>query len=324
MVLPDSKKLIAKITEKWPAKVISIVVAIIIFVFHRMSGLQERFFSVPLQLEINNDLVPSSPYPRNIRVNLRGDANSIFPINEGDVEAYVDLTKFQQPGFYKASVQIRKKGTAVEADSLEIEVDPLQISITLDTKISKTVPLTPDFDGYLEEGYEMVSYTLNPSRIIIDGPTGLINSVEELSTEGIDLGNRNSDFSAQVHITNPNPLLVIRGDGMAEFKGFIRELIMIRSFGEIPIRALGLREDLTANFLIETGSVRIEGTQNDLENFNPVLIRLSVDCAAIQGPGNYRLPLSAEVPEGITVSRLEPAELQMIITAGNSEGGEED
>ncbi|MDR1929301.1 MAG: hypothetical protein LBQ44_01605 [Treponema sp.] len=326
MGLPDSKKLLAKITEKWPAKVLSLVAAIIFFIFHHMSGLEERFFSVPLRLEISNDLVPSSPYPKNIRISLRGDANSIFPVNEADVEAYLDLTKYREPGSYKAPVQVRKTGTALETDSLEIGVDPMEITITLDTKISKTVSLTPDLDGSLEDGYELVSYTLNPPKVLIEGPTGLVNSVEELSTEAVDLEGRNSDFSVQIHIINENPLLMIRGDGMAEFKGYIRELIMIRSFGGIPIAVSGLDGSFQAELPVKEGGVRVEGPQNTLERFDAALITLTVDCSQILSPGTYTIPLNAAVPEGITVSRLEPAEIQVLIGAveGSGEGEEEE
>lgn len=309
--MPDGKKLIAKITEKWPAKVLSIAAAIVLFIFNRMSGVQERLFSAPLQLEISNDLIPSSPYPGNIRVNLVGDANSIFPINEDDVEVFLDLTKFQEPGIYKVPVQVRKKGTALEVDSLEIRVDPIEVSITLDTKISKTVLLTPNFQGNLENGFELVTYTLDPSKVVIDGPTGLVNSVEELSTEFIDLEGRNSDFSAQVHIINPNPLLVIRGDGMAEFRGSIRELIMIRSFDRLPIRMTGLGDQFSVELLTATGNIRIEGTQSALEVFDPSVISLTVDLSGINSAGVHTLPLQASVPGGISVVRLEPAEVQV-------------
>ena len=105
----NGRKLLARAAENWPAKVLSIALAIILFVFHRMSMLEDRFFSVPLNLEINSNLVPASSYPRMVRVSLRGDANSIYPILEDDIEAYLDLTRYTDRGHYRAPVQVRKK-----------------------------------------------------------------------------------------------------------------------------------------------------------------------------------------------------------------------
>jgi YbbR domain-containing protein len=315
-------RLLARITEKWPVKALSVAAAIILFVFHRLDNIQERFFSVPLHFEIGNNLVPSSSYPRNIRVTLRGDANSIYPVVEDDVEAYLDLTGYREPGSFTAPVQIRKTGTAMEVENLEIIVEPMEITISLDTKISKYVPLAPDLDGSPEKGYELVSYTLEPNQMVIDGPVNLISGVTELSTASIDLESRNADFSLRLKVVTPNPLLVVRGDGMTEFRGFIREAIMIRSFDNIPISVTGLPGGFTA---LETsfGSLRLEGAQRLIEVFEPEEDLLFVDASAISGPGIYVLPVLASVPEAFTLSRQEPLEITLEIAEADERTGED-
>jgi hypothetical protein len=302
--------------------VLSIVAAIILFIFHRLGNIQERFFSVPLRLEISNNLVPSSSYPRNVRVTLRGDANSIYPVVEDDIEAYLDLTGYRDPGSFRTPVQIRKKGTAVEAENLEIVVEPMEIAVDLDAKLSKYVPIAPNLQGSLEKGYELVSYTLEPSQMVIDGPFGLISGLAELSTDSIDLQSRNEDFTVRLKVVNPNPLLVIRGDGMIEFRGFIRESIMIRSFDDIPISVTGLTGDFSAP---ETGfgSLRLEGAQRLIELFEPGENVLSVDVSGIGGPGTYTLPINASIPEDFTLIRQEPLEITLEIVETNRRAGED-
>jgi YbbR domain-containing protein len=317
--LVDYKKILTRISEKWPAKVLSVVAAIFLFAFHRMGDLQERFFSVPLRLDINSNLVPGSSFPRNVRVTLRGDANSIYPIEEDDIEVYADLSMFAEPGTYKVLVQIRKKGTAAEAETLEISLDPIEISLELDTKMSKYVPLSPSFQGYLESGYEMVSYTLEPNQVVIDGPLKLLTEISELSTESIDLRSRNTDFSSRVRIMNPNPLLVLRGDGMTEFQGFIRELIEIRNFDNLPITVTGLDDAFEALLEPATASVRIQSVQNQLDDFDAQNI-LTIDCSAVNEEGTYDLPLVVTVGTELTVDRSEPETVRVTITRKGEEG----
>jgi hypothetical protein len=294
--------------------VLSVVAAIILVVFHRLGDIQERFFSVPLRLEISNNLVPSSSYPHNIRVTLRGDANSIYPVVENDIEAYLDLTGYREPGSFKTPVRIRKTGTAMEVETLEITVDPMEVTIDLDIKMSKYVPVAPDLEGSPEKGYELVSYTLEPNQMVIDGPSNLISSVAELTTDSIDLQSRNSDFAVHLKVMNPNPLLVIRGDGMTEFRGFIRESILIRSFDNVPISVTGLSGDF---LMPETGlgSLRLEGAQRLVEAFEPPENLLFVDASDIAEPGTYVLPVKASVPEAFTLSRQEPVEITLRIEA---------
>ncbi|MDR0601157.1 MAG: hypothetical protein LBG42_02130, partial [Treponema sp.] len=188
--------------EKWPAKVLSVALALVLFVFHRMSTLEDRFFSAPLVLELSPGLTPATPYSRMIRVTLRGDANSIFPILEDDIEVYADLSKYSAAGSYRAPVQVRKKGTAVGVESLEISVEPPEIFVDLDRKISKYVPIIANIRGNLAEGYDLVSHTLSPTQVVMDGPMNVLGDISKLYTDFIDLDGRNGDFSVIVNILN--------------------------------------------------------------------------------------------------------------------------
>jgi YbbR domain-containing protein len=302
----DGGKFLAMIAENWHVKILSAALAIILFVFHQMSLLEDRFFSAPLQVEVNENLVPANSYPRMVRVTLRGEPNSVNPIQEDDIEPYLDLAKYTAEGTYRAPVQVRKKGTALGVDPLEISVDPPEVSIELDQKISKYVPLTPSFQGYLAEGYEL-SYTLTPSQVVVEGPLRFMSGLSELSTEFIELNGRRDDFAASVRIMNRDPLLVIRGDGAAEFRGQVRKSIMIRSFENLRIEIRGLSEDLEGALTVETGNIRLEGPQNDLEFFEPGTDTLYVDCSRITESGDYSLPVQADIPPSFTVIRSVPS-----------------
>jgi hypothetical protein len=60
----NRSKILAGIAENWLAKVLSIALAIILFAFHRMGSLEDRFFSVPLNVELSSTLTPASSYTR--------------------------------------------------------------------------------------------------------------------------------------------------------------------------------------------------------------------------------------------------------------------
>jgi YbbR domain-containing protein len=306
MFLLNSRKLIAAVAENWPAKVISIALAIVLFVFHRMSLLEERFFSVPLSVETGSALVPSGPYPGMIKITLRGDANTIYPIQEDDIQAYIDFGKYTEPGTYRAPVRIHKKGTALRAETLEISVDPLEVALPLDKRERKTAPVKALFRGALESGYELSDYTLDPAQVVIEGPAGLLAGVTELSTDFIELGGRSGDFTAAVRITNPEPLLNIRGSGLIEFHGLIREQLRVQNFENLPIIIANLDEQFSAFLESSGGSVRIEGGQIMFDNINAQDVSLSVDCSSITGTGEFELPVSAVFPPQFTLIRQDP------------------
>jgi YbbR domain-containing protein len=315
----NSRKLLARVVEKWPAKVLSVAAALILFVFHRMNTLESRFFSVPLRVETSAALVPISSYPRLVRVSLRGDANSIYPIVEDDIEAYIDLTKHTEPGWYRAAVQIRKMGSAVGVEPLEISVDPLEISLQLDQKISKTVPLIPNVRGNAALGFDLVSHSLSPAQVTVEGPRSVLGSVSDMSTEAVDLEGKNDDFTVMAAIVNPNPFVVIRGGGTAEFRGLIRPAVPAMNIDGIPIIVKGLDQRFEADAGYRTGSVRLEGSQDMLDMFVPSPDFLSVDCSALHAPGTYTLPVTIDLPNGLVPLRREPMELNLTVTLRGSE-----
>jgi len=315
----NSRKLIAKLVENWPAKVLCIGLAIILFIYHRLSTLEQRFFSVPLSVEHLGALMPSSSYPRMVRVTLRGEANSIYPILEDDIEVYVNMEIFDKPGSYTVPVQWRKKGTAQGVEPLQITVDPIEITVSLDLKISKFVPLTASLEGQVESGYTMTSYSLNPTQVIIDGPVELMGSISALNTEPIILDGRSGDFSVTVNILNRDPLIVIRGYGTTVFNGNISQIIPVRNISNVPITITGLAEGLTGELETRTGSIHLEGVNQEvLDNFQAMPGLLTVDCSGINSPGTYVMKVLTGIAENI-ILRTDPVEVTARISLEEEE-----
>jgi hypothetical protein len=193
-------------------------------------------------------------------------------------------------------------------------VDPVAMDIELDYKQNKYVPLTANIEGNPEPGFDLVSHTLSPTQVVLEGPSGLLENVLELYTDVIDLNGRNADFSATVAILNRDPLLTIRGNGTTEFKGFIQARVDVRNFGNLPIVLSSLRPGLRGEGDIKTGSVRLEGRREALDAFTPPTDFLSVDCSDINEAGRYTLPVKASPPPSLSLVRTEPAALGLTVT----------
>ena len=221
----NSRKLLLKITEKWPVKVLSVAAALILLVFHRVNTLESRFFSVPLRVETGDTLIPASQYTRVIRVGLRGEANSILPILEDDIETYIDLKKYADEGSYRIPVQIRKKGSAAGVEPLEISVDPIEVTIRLENKTSRNINVMPVFRGNVAEGYELTGQSIIPTSVFAEGPRSNVESLYEFYTGTIDLEGRYEDFSVMVSVINNDPFIVIHGNSMIEYRGSIRRIV---------------------------------------------------------------------------------------------------
>jgi len=310
----SSRKPITRLFNKWPAKMISFALAMMVFAFHRLSTLTTRMLSVPLVVETSSALVPASPYPQSVRINIRGEDNSIRAISDNDIEAFVDFRRQETEGFYRAPIQIRKKGSALGVEPLEVSVKPLEIFLQLDVRTSQTITVVADIQGKVASGFDFVDHSVSPGEIVVSGPMGILENLQEIKTEPIVLDGRRSDFSIEVSVAKDNPFLSFRGNGMVEFQGRILPSVPVRNIDDIPIVISGLDPRFEMESVNASGSIRFEGNFSQIDTFSPAPGLLSVDCSGISAAGTYSLPIVANLPIGLFLIRQEPEELVVVVT----------
>jgi YbbR domain-containing protein len=220
----SSRELFVKIIEKWPVKILSLAAALLISFFYKMSTLETRSFQVPLRVESTNLMVPASSYSPTVKINLRGEKNNIYQIPEEDIEAYIDLSKYTSEDTHRIPIQFRKKGSALGIEPLEITVEPADIDIKIENKISRDIKIIPSFNGFIAEGYEMTSQSINPSSITAEGPRSNIESIFEFNTTPIDLEGRYGNFSILTNIIVNDPLIITHDNRMIEYHAAIRRI----------------------------------------------------------------------------------------------------
>jgi len=205
--------------------VLSVAAALIISVFYRMNTLETRFISVPLQLESSDALTPASYYAQTVRVSLRGESSSINPIFEEDIEAYIDLKKYTTEGTYRIPIQIRKKGSALGVEPLEISVIPMEISLVLEQRTIRNIPIFPLLSGSVADGYELTGHSIFPTEVIAEGPKSALENIYEFNTDTIILDGRYENFTIMANIINDNPQITIHGSRICEYRGTVNRIV---------------------------------------------------------------------------------------------------
>jgi YbbR domain-containing protein len=238
------EKLLLKITEKWHIKILSVAAALLIFVIYRMNSLETRFLTVPLIVKTSENLIPVNSFPKTVRISLKGEAPSINLILEEDVEAFLDLTRYENEGLFRAPVQILKSGGALGVDPLEISVFPAEIQSMLEQKESRNIPVYPAFGGTVAQGFEMTVQTITPAFVTVEGPRSILNSQYEFTTNTIELDGRNENFSLLVNIIDNNPLITIHGNKMIEYSAVIRPIHIQSEFNEYEEYELTIPENV--------------------------------------------------------------------------------
>ena len=291
-----------------PVKVLCLAAAVILLLFHRVTTLTERFFSVPLDVGTPAGLAVASAFPRTVRITLRGAGDAIFPILEEDVEASVSLDNHHTPGVYRAEVKVERKGTAQG-------VEPQSINFTLEPLTEKRVVLSPDLKGTPAYGYELVQSGVSPQNVVIRGARSRVQSVTALDTEEIDLTGRTGSFASKVKILLPNTLVKIAGEAAADFHATIQEATVQHSFEGVALAPFDLSPHLVLKTEPEPGSVKTQGTQLAVDAVRPEQLRLLLDLGGVRRAGTYTLPTRPDVLPGIMIVDWSPREVTVEIAA---------
>ena len=311
----NSRELFQRLLANWPIKILAIAVAILLFLFHRIGMLEERFFFFFLEVRGHERLIPAESYPSTVRVTLRGRGEEINLALEEDIEAYVDFTGHSNEGTYTEPVRIRKEGSIARIEPLELRVDPETLNLTLDRKLSKSVEVVPSIVGYPAQGYELSQYFVSPSTVEVEGVESVVSSLDQVETENIDLSGKREDISLRVRLKQPSPFVRFPGGNTVEFSGIIQEKMVLRTVEDVDLIALDLQSGLEVRELPQDNQVRVQGTQRMLEEYATRDYRLTFDCSGIEQPGQYTLEVSPDVPRGILVLSYQPTEVMVVIEA---------
>jgi len=299
-----------RLLENWPAKVISLVLAIFIMFLYNLTRLDQRLITVPLNVSEGRSFVPSTEFPKTVRISIRGDRDQIYRIREADIVATIDVTRYTSEGVYRVPVKLERRGDASNIDPLELHADPAEIPIAFERLVAKRVAVSPTFKGFLEQGYELVSYEIIPPEITIEGPSSLINGTKDISTDVIELNGKTEDFSLTVPLVKPSELINLESVETVRFSAKIHAQERRLTLDRVAIQPVNLAPSLTIAEPLPSGKMTLLPKRGQ-EVTAAENAHLEADFKDVLKPGTYSIPLAPIVPEGFDIEAYDPLVLMV-------------
>ncbi|MEJ7699768.1 MAG: YbbR-like domain-containing protein [Pyrinomonadaceae bacterium] len=85
------------------------------------------------------------------------------------------------------------------------------MQVNLETVEERDVPVKVETEGTLAENFEIYSPTVSPPKVRVRGPSSFVKSLDSVSTEKVNVDNRQADFTAQqveLNLVNPKVTLL--------------------------------------------------------------------------------------------------------------------
>ena len=327
----NTKRLTDKIFDKWPAKIICFVIAVFLYFFHQASLVDTKTLTLPLTIIENGMVMHVGNTPRSVSVVVRANDNNIKSVAASDLTASVNLDSITEKGVYKLPVIISLDDALMEYDPLEIKLKEDYVTIEVDRKAFKYVPILPSVVGDVSNGYEVQRIIMNPSTVEIFGPEGLVNATNEIYSTRLNVSNAETNFATEVKYQKLNDLITVIDEGPFKATVSVVPKIMEREFNEIEVEVLNLTDSLELASPLPSISIKLSGAMPFLENYILSKHAVQINLHEIKEPGVYELPLKYSIPVNLKLTEKSDEVLSVVVikkeleekseqTAENGEG----
>lgn len=179
-------------------KILSVALAISLWVFVTYRGQSEIVIDVPLEFKnIPKNLELLRQTAKQVSLNISGHERFLKALRPADVRVFVDLSNAKKG----ESVYYLDKDNVISPKITKvIRMEPTSVKITFDELISRIVPVRAYIIGSPEAGYRIKSVDIMPSSVEIEGAKTEVERIALLRTEPVDITGIDSDIIQNVRL----------------------------------------------------------------------------------------------------------------------------
>ena len=316
----NTKRLLDKILDKWPAKVICLVIAIFLYFFHQASLIDSKTVVVPLQIIENGMVMHVGTVPGSVSVVIRASEENIKTVLPGDISASVCLDNITKKGTYKLPVTITLSESLMVYDPFEVRLKDNYITMSVDRKAIKYVPIAPSIVGDVAHGYEIESITISPSTVEVEGPESVLNATEQIYTTRLNVSNAETNFSTETSYQQLNKLLNVLDEGIFKAEVIVKPVVMERVFDSVEIEVINLDSRFEIKDELPAVTIKLSGTMPVLENYILSKHAVQLNMHEVTEPGVYEIPLRYVLPSNLQLIEKSDEELTLTIIDAAASG----
>jgi len=189
-------------------KLVSVVLAVLIWVVVSGEQIVERAFRIPLEFtNLPSALELAGSAPNVVDVRVRGSSGALSRLAAGELVAVLDLRQARagQRLFHLMGTDVRAP-FGVEI----VQVTPSSLAITFETSATKAVTISPTVEGNPADGFEVRGVSANPTVVVVAGPASAVRDTTEAITEPVSVANASATVTEDVNVGVADPAVRLR------------------------------------------------------------------------------------------------------------------
>lgn len=201
-------------TENWTLKLISLVFALLLWMFIMGERRLEVGYLVPLELQnIPKALMVANEVPSLVDVRVSGPRTLLMKVSPNDISIVVDLIDLK-PGL--TTFKRLEERLNLPSGLRVTRLSPSFIDLKLERIKQKEVPVKITLAGEPLPGYQIGRIMAVPDKVVVEGGETELKSVSEVTTENVDLDGVNEGFSVIVPLVHRGTYTYLKDDKTTE------------------------------------------------------------------------------------------------------------
>ncbi len=201
-------------TENWTLKLISLIFALLLWMFIMGERRLEVGYLVPLELQnIPEELMVANEVARLVDVRVSGPRTLLMKVSPNDISIVVDLTDLK-PGL--TTFKRLEERLNLPSGLRVTRLSPSFIDLKLERRKQKEIPVKITLAGEPLPGYQIGRIMAVPDKVVVEGGETELKGVSEVTTESVDLDGVNEGFSVIVPLVHRGTYTYLKDDKTVE------------------------------------------------------------------------------------------------------------
>ncbi len=306
-------KILQFIRDDFFYKLFAFALATIVWIFvNQQIRSESAVFTVPVAVSYDEERMVVEPSSFTVQVVVRGSRSGLDRLSGQEIQIEPAIPVVE-PGIDTYELRLAP-GQVRTPSGIQVEgLRPASVSLRVDRRIEKTVPVRIREQGTLPVGYQVQERRVVPATARLTGPSRLLVDIDQAATEPIMLGETTTQTFEQDNVRLQVPGRVEVSPRSVHVSYEISRHTATESFNRLPVRVLtAAGAGLRVVSELPEASVTVRGPRAVVAAMQAHQLQVFVDLSEITSPGQYSRPVRVWLPDGrVSLEYVQPAELEV-------------
>lgn len=184
--------------------IVSLILALCLWMMVNLSRDFNLNIELPIQLgTVPADMALAEDLPETATVSVSGEGWQLINFYNNPPSINIDVADEE----VNLHDQVQQQMNALPNIGIQ-KVQPLILSVELEDRVSKKVPIRPNVEVSFINQYGFIDSTqINPDSVTVSGAVSLVQQIDEWATDSLHIDNVSEDISRTIPLQEPGELI---------------------------------------------------------------------------------------------------------------------